>query len=103
MSGPMQRTSLELFRDCLRLVRHVAPGHSAKAQALRQSVRSQFQVHRGETDPQKLEVFKANAVRALSNYMLYQSAQKDPALQKAMKDQKAREKEEKNSTSKTTK
>ena len=85
MSGPSPRTALELYRDCLRLVRHIAPGYTPKAQALRQSVRSQFKDNRDETDPHKVEVYKANAVRALSNYMLFQSAQKDPQLQQAMK------------------
>jgi hypothetical protein len=69
------------------LIRHVAPGYSPKAVALRQTVRSQFEANRTEKDPIKLENLKANAVRALSNYMLYQSAQKDTRLQKAMKDQ----------------
>mmetsp|Transcript_114990 Transcript_114990/g.171857 ORF Transcript_114990/g.171857 Transcript_114990/m.171857 type:complete len:102 (-) Transcript_114990:8-313(-) len=99
MSGPINRTSLELFRDCLRLVKHVAPGHSPKALALRQTVRAQFKAGRDETDPTKVENLKSGAVRALSNYMLYQSAQKEPQLQRAMDDQirnsKDRDKEDK--------
>jgi hypothetical protein len=71
----------------MRLVRHLAPGYSPKGRALRMNVRSQFDASRHETDPVKIENLKANAVRALSNYMLYQSAQKDTQLQKAMKDQ----------------
>ena len=71
----------------MRLVRHVAPGYSPKAKALRQTVRSQFEANKNEKDPIKIENLKANAVRALSNYMLYQSAQKEPHLQKAMKNQ----------------
>ena len=67
----------------------MAPGHSPKATALRQQVRSQFKAHQRETDPIKIENLKANAVRALSNYMLYQSAQKDVRMQQAMKDQVA--------------
>jgi hypothetical protein len=55
--------------------------------ALRQTVRSQFQANRHEKDDTKLETMKADAVRALSNYMLYQSAQKDVKLQNAMKEQ----------------
>ena len=51
------------------------------------TVRSQFKASKLETDPVKIENLKANAVRALSNYMLYQSAQQDTQLQKAMKDQ----------------
>lgn len=71
----------------MRLVRHVAPGYSPKGIALRQMVRSQFQANRHEKDPTRIESMKADAVRALSNYMLYQSAQKDTQLQNAMKEQ----------------
>ncbi len=74
----------QLYRDCLRLVRHIAPGESPKAMALRQTVRMQFKAHAKETDPTKIEAYKSDAVRALSNYMVYQSAQKDTHLQKAM-------------------
>eukprot|EP00536_Pseudo-nitzschia_multiseries_P014727 jgi/Psemu1/327641/estExt_fgenesh1_pg.C_7610001 len=84
MSGIVNRTALELYRDCLRLVRHIAPGESPKAMALRQSVRMQFKAHAKEEDPTKIEAYKADAVRALSNYMVYQSAQKDSHLKKAM-------------------
>lgn len=84
MSGVVNRTALELYRDCLRLVRHIAPGESPKAMALQQTVRVQFKAHAKEEDPTKIEAFKADAVRALSNYMVYQSAQKDIHLQKAM-------------------
>ena len=66
------------------MVRHVAPGESSKAIALRQTVRQQFKLHDREEDPTKIETLKSNAIRALSNYMLYQSAQKDTHLQKAM-------------------
>jgi len=66
------------------LVRHIAPGESPKAMALRQTVRMQFKAHALEEDPNKIETFKADAVRALSNYMVYQSAQKDTHLQKAL-------------------
>ena len=78
---------LQLFRDCLRLVRHLAPGHSPKATALRHTVRSQFQANQRLQDPVQIENAKANAIRALSNYMLYQSAQKDVHMHQAMKDQ----------------
>lgn len=71
----------------MRLVRHLAPGYSPKGTALRQMVRSQFQANRQLSDPVQIENAKASAVRALSNYMLYQSAQKDGQMQQAMKDQ----------------
>ena len=44
----------------------------------------QFKACAQEKDPTKIEAFKSDAVRALSNYMVYQSAQKDTHLQKAM-------------------
>mmetsp|Transcript_22906 Transcript_22906/g.54171 ORF Transcript_22906/g.54171 Transcript_22906/m.54171 type:complete len:105 (-) Transcript_22906:288-602(-) len=84
MSGVANRTALELYRDCLRLVRHVAPGESPKAMALRRTVRMQFKRNASEEDPKKIDSLKSDAVRALSNYMVYQSAQKDSRLQKAM-------------------
>lgn len=71
----------------MKLVRHIAPGYSPKGVALRQMIRSQFQANRHELDPTKIEAMKSDAVRALSNYMLYNSAQKDTQLQNAMKEQ----------------
>jgi F0F1-type ATP synthase membrane subunit b/b' len=50
-------------------------------------VRSQFNANRHEQDEEKIEAAKNNAIRSLSNYMLYQSAQQVPQLQKAMKAQ----------------
>ena len=40
---------------------------------------------RHETDPVQIQILQANAIRALSNYMLYESGTKDPILSKAMK------------------
>ena len=68
----------------MRLVRHVAPGHSPKAIALRSTVRMQFAQNRNETDPGKVETQKAAAVRALANYMLYESSTKDEKMSQAM-------------------
>jgi hypothetical protein len=46
--------------------------------------KSEFAKHRHEKDEMKIEVLKAGAVRALSNYMLYESGRKDKKLEKAM-------------------
>jgi len=70
--------SLKLYRDCLRLIRHVAPGRSAKALALRKTVRTEFSKRRDLADEKEVEQSKEAAVRALSNYLLMVS--KDPAL-----------------------
>lgn len=77
MSGPTQRTSIQLYRDLLRLLTHIAPGSSPKSIALRTTVRAEFEKSRNEEDPTKIEALKANAVRALSNYMLYQGGVQD--------------------------
>ena len=77
----------QLYRDCLRLIRHVAPGHAnRKGLALRRTVRNEFEKHRNEANPDTIENAKLNAVRALSNYMLANSAPKDPKLQQPIKD-----------------
>jgi hypothetical protein len=46
--------------------------------------KSEFAKYRHEKDELKIEVLKAGAVRALSNYMLYESGRKDKKLEKAM-------------------
>mmetsp|Transcript_27273 Transcript_27273/g.57398 ORF Transcript_27273/g.57398 Transcript_27273/m.57398 type:complete len:114 (+) Transcript_27273:70-411(+) len=83
MSGATQRTAIELYRDLLRLISHIAPGTtSPKSRALRTLVRSEFDKSRNlsSNDPAdlpKIESLKANAVRALSNYMLYEGGIQD--------------------------
>ena len=47
-------------------------------------VRMEFGKNKGETDEAKIQVMKAGAIRALSNYMLYESGAKDQRLGKAM-------------------
>ena len=65
----------------------MAPGStSAKAIALRQTVRNEFKKHAAETDPNQITHLKANAVRALSNYLLAVSAPKDTQLRSSAKD-----------------
>lgn len=85
MSAPMQRTALQLYRDCIRLVNHIAPGSSPKGLALRSVVKLEFSKNKNEKDEDKIESLKAGAIRALSNYMLYESGGKDEKLGKAMK------------------
>ncbi len=68
----------------MRLVRHIAPGHSPKAFALRTMVRGEFSKNKDVKDEAQIEVLKAGAIRALSNYMLYESGAKDEKLGSAM-------------------
>jgi hypothetical protein len=46
---------------------------------------TEFRKHMYEKDEVKIEVLKAAAIRALSNYMLYESGVKDKKLDKAMR------------------
>ena len=50
-------------------------------------VRAEFKKSMHEKDEAKIEALKAGAIRALSNYMLYESGAKDEKLQGAMKRQ----------------
>lgn len=74
------RSALQLFRDCIRLARHIG-GDSAKGTALKAMVRAEFQKCRDETDLEKIDVMKGAAIRGLSNYMLMANAAKDPRFQ----------------------
>lgn len=80
--SPTQRSSIELYRDLLRLINHISPGNSPKAIALRTMTRSEFVKSRilSPNDPSdqiKIDTLKANAIRALSNYMLYEGGIQD--------------------------
>lgn len=71
----------------MRLIRHIAPGNSPKGTALRTMVRTEFKKSMDETNEAKIGVLKAGAIRALSNYMLYESGAKVEKLRGAMKKQ----------------
>ena len=73
MGDAIAKTSPQLYRDCLRLVSHVG-GQSAKGRAMKLMVTTEFRKHADVTDEKELEALRANAVRALSNYMVYESS-----------------------------
>mmetsp|Transcript_34874 Transcript_34874/g.35520 ORF Transcript_34874/g.35520 Transcript_34874/m.35520 type:complete len:100 (+) Transcript_34874:178-477(+) len=77
------RTSIHLYRDCLRLVQHMS-GNSAKGKQLRTIVRNEFKKNMNVEDNTKIEFLKSNAVRALSNYLMLQSSTKDVKFQEKM-------------------
>ena len=62
-----------LYRDCLRVVRLNAGANSPKAMKLRAIVAGEFRKNANVKDPEKVEALKFNAVRALSNYLVYES------------------------------
>jgi hypothetical protein len=53
---------------------------SPKAVRLRSLVATEFRRHTAETDPNKVAALKFNATRALSNYLLLESSERDPQL-----------------------
>lgn len=65
----MERTTLALYRDCLRLANHLG-GNSAKGQQLRKIAREAFRRNLNESDPKRIEKLRSDAMRALSNYLL---------------------------------
>ena len=75
-SGAMIRTTIKLYRDCFRLVNHIA-GKSQKGQSLKKVVGGEFRKNRDVTDLEQVEALKGNAVRALANYLMMESATKD--------------------------
>ncbi len=54
--GP--KSSAALFRDCLRLIKHMAGSTSPKARSLRSIVAAQFRAHADVTDPARLHTLK---------------------------------------------
>ena len=79
MGDAIAKTTPHLYRDCLRLVSHVG-GQSAKGRAMKMMVTSEFRKHADVTDEKELEALRANAVRALSNYMVYESSRSAATL-----------------------
>ena len=71
----LERTTLQLFRDCLRTAHHIG-GDSAKGRALKQVVKDGFRKHIGVTDAAEISKLKEDAIRALSNYLVMKSLNK---------------------------
>ena len=78
MSTP--KTSAQLYRDCLRLVRHIAGSSSPKAAQLTRIVGAQFRANAGVNEPTAIHSLKQQAERSLSSYLLYQRAKLDPKI-----------------------
>ena len=77
MSGPPVSSSIKLFRDCLRLVKHIAPGSSPKNVALKAMIRTQFHSNKNLEDETAVENAKGAAIRGLANYMVLAASLKD--------------------------
>jgi hypothetical protein len=53
--------------------------------SLRRVIGAEFRKNAGETDADKVEAMKFNAVRALSNFLLYEASTKDEQMKRRIK------------------
>ena len=57
-----RRSPLELYRDCMRLIKHMAGTSSPKAVHLKSIVSKGFRDNRFETDPARIQALKQGCV-----------------------------------------
>lgn len=86
----LSRTSTQLYRDCLRLVNHVA-GKSKKGYQLRRIVGGEFRKNAKVTDSDQITLLKTNAIRALANYLMIESTSRDVRFKDKAAEYTARE------------
>ena len=63
------KSTLEIFRDCLRLIPKMVHEPN-KVIAVRKLLKQEFFKHRNEKDPEKIQSLRFNAIRGISNYLL---------------------------------
>ena len=93
MSAPSNqiiKTTPQLFRDCLRLIKHIA-GNSTKAQNISRIVRQEFKRNAHVKDKAMIDTLKSGGIRGLANYMLMESTVKDQRFQNVAEDFTKRE------------
>lgn len=79
----ISRTAPQLYRDCLRLVQHIA-GKSKKGDNIRVIVGKEFRKNAALTDPVQIEQLKSHAIRGLANYLMIEATNKDARFQKSV-------------------
>lgn len=72
----LNRSTRDLYRDCLKLVKHIA-GNSRKADQIKIILRKEFMRNADIKDEDQISSLKANAVRGLSNYLMIEASRKD--------------------------
>ncbi len=63
------KSTLEIFRDCLRLIPKMVHEPN-KVLAVRKLVKNEFLRNSKEKDPEKIQSLRYNAIRGISNYLL---------------------------------
>lgn len=96
----ISRTTPALFRDCLRLIIHIA-GKSKKGEQLRRIVGGEFRKNAKVSDEATITALKSNAIRALANYLMIESSAKDARFNKRSLDYSARTSDTLHDTQKT--
>lgn len=74
------KTTPQIYRDCLRLIKHIS-GKSKKSTQLTKLVRNEFKKNAKIVDPDTIERLKSHAVRGLANYLMMESSAKDQRFQ----------------------
>eukprot|EP01115_Flamella_aegyptia_P015551 TRINITY_DN96338_c0_g1_i1.p1 TRINITY_DN96338_c0_g1~~TRINITY_DN96338_c0_g1_i1.p1 ORF type:complete len:81 (+),score=4.43 TRINITY_DN96338_c0_g1_i1:99-341(+) len=69
------RSTLQLYKDCLRLAQHVGNINN-NTKVLTNHVSDEFRKNMFETDPDRIEEQRGLAVKALTNFAFY-TAKKD--------------------------
>ena len=83
MSQPgIMRTSIQLFRDALRLANHIAGKSSPKGRQLVSIIRAEFKKNKDENDVAKIEAHKGAAIRGLATYLMMESSSRDERFTK---------------------
>lgn len=70
----MLENPLKLYRDCVRVADHLARARGSSRHALRAVVREPWRRHASERDPAVILKLREDAIRGLSNYMMYEAS-----------------------------
>lgn len=65
-----EKSTLEIFRDCLKLVPRMVI-EPPKINAVRLLIKREFEKNRKESDSEKIDSLRFNAIRGISNYLIF--------------------------------
>ena len=63
------KSTLEIFRDCLKLASYMSD-NSAKIAGIRMMVRGQFKANQHVTDPEQIDKLRFDAIKGVSNFTI---------------------------------
>ena len=65
-----EKSTLEIFRDCLKLTSYMG-GNSAKIAQARQMIKNEFRKFQHVKDQDEIEKLRFNAIKGVSNYTIF--------------------------------